>query len=128
MSDSVALSFAIPQDRIDTLVKNVMQNYPEYSSPSLVCVEFNYNDCLYTFHDYDDDGTVTKHVVDLSSLRKGFMKLIELRTAGKANFYGWNVEPLLGDEDAWADWPCDWDANVVDGLVQCALFDDIIYG
>lgn len=121
------LTIEIPEELVEWMIKEVMGNMPEASAGAcLQCTSYNYDKCIFKFYD-NEDGT--KHTVDYPKLRKGFEALMEQRRKGRANFYGWNIEPLTNPtKEAWKDWACDWDAGVVDGLVQCALFGEIIYG
>lgn len=121
------LTIEIPEELVEWMIKEVMQNMPEASAYAcLRCTRWDYDNCIFDFIDSEDGS---KFTVDYPKLRKGFEALIQQRMKGKANFYGWNIEPLNNpSKEAWGDWACQWDADVVDGLVQCALFGEIIYG
>ena len=129
------LEVDIPEELIEWLIKEVMQNYPEASTPSLHCVKYKYDDCIYTFLDEetDDDGKNIRHVVDYPKLRKGFEVLMHIALGmvpGQSfGVTGWDPQSVLCPEKAvWEDWACNWDADVLDGLVQCAIFGEVIYG
>jgi len=123
----------VSEERIEKFIRSVMENYPEHSSPSLQCVKWKYEDCEYTFWDVeeeDDEGNEVYHVVDYPKLRKGFEKLINkgLNPGEHGGFYVYGWDPVHFFDEYWDDWECTWDAEVTDGLVQCAIFGDVIYG
>jgi len=126
------LEVEIPEKQIEYLINEVMQNYPECSTPAFQCTGWDYDNCEYTFVDYED-GDNPRYRVDYAKLREGFEKLIMIalgREAGK-RFYasGWDPSTVFNPSpEAWEDWACDWDAVVVDGLVQCAVFGEVVYG
>jgi len=37
------------------MAKDIMENYPEYSSPTLVCTEWSYEGGLFLFYDEEED-------------------------------------------------------------------------
>jgi len=99
---------------IEEFIKDVMQNYPEYSDGNcLKCIRHDYNRCSYIFF---DDETEFRHVVNMPMLKKGLGILIGLTLA--AYNFGLHFPLDAGD----------WDATDVDALVQCAIFGKIIYG
>ena len=107
------------------LVKEIMENMPEYSSYSeLKCIKWKYNEGIYEFIDgYSDiepSPILTLTVDDCEESMKQFVIGI---MDGKWNFCGLN--PNNGDNlfD-----PCNWDAIVVDAFVQYKLFGEVIYG
>jgi len=99
-------------------IKEVVQNLPEYSV-SMRCTGWNYDECIFNFVDDEDGGK--KYTVNLPMLIKGYKKLKELWINQKAFFDGINTEM------DWRDAGC-WDCWVVDALIQCSVFNDIIYG
>ena len=119
------LAIQIPETLIETLIKSVMENCPECSS-SLTCVGWKYEECKYKFVD-DEDGQ--KYTIQYPELRKGFEVLMKLASEGKFHNEGWDVTPLLNPtKENFDNWACNWDAGVVDALIQCAIFQDVIYG
>jgi len=110
------------EGRIKELIYHVMENYPE-ASLCLFCRAWNYRDCEYTFVDEEDEKV---YKIGYTELRKGFTKLIGLAISDEFRTSGWS--PAAINADDWEDWECDWDALVVDALVQCAIFGDVIYG
>lgn len=111
---------------IENLIREVMQNYPQASSGSLRCTRWRYKECVYEFDDVEEDEHYT---VIYKDLREGFDILMKLAADKKFGIPGWNTDPVRSlDPGVWDDWAGDWDADVVDGLVQCAIFKDVIYG
>lgn len=101
----------------EELIKEVVQNFPEYSI-SMQCLSYNYNDCIFTFRDYEDGKAYT---VCIKEFLKGYVILNKLWLNKKVFFCGINHPKDFDD-------PCNWDADVVDALLQCSIFGEIIYG
>ena len=120
------------------IAMEIFQNCPE-GSISMDCVDWNYGykdpkklegEMLpelfkFTFDDQeeidDDTDEPKRYVVDIAKAEKGVTKVIELILAEKLFVGGIRtVEDLmeLGN----------WDAEVVDAAIQCAIFGEVIYG
>jgi hypothetical protein len=121
------MTFDIPESLVEWIIKEVMGNMPEASRGAcLRCTHWNYDRCEFRFFDCEDESHTA---VNYPMLRKGFDALMKQRTMGYANFCGWDIEPLLTPtKERWEEWAGQWDADVVDGLVQCAIFGEIVYG
>ena len=102
---------------IEKLIKEVVQNLPEYSI-SLQCTEWKYEDCKFSFYDSDTDKD---HLINLCMLVRGYGILKKLWNDKKAFFDG------IKSEEDWKD-AGNWDADIVDALIQCSIFSEIIYG
>ncbi len=103
--------FNVPKK--EDIIKEVVQNLPEYSL-SLDCTGWKYNELRFSFIDQEDNK---KYIIGPSELSKGY-DILKQKVEGKQlNFTGldWNDTGT-------------WDASVVDALVQCAIFGDVIYG
>jgi hypothetical protein len=100
-----------------TFIKEVVQNLPEYSQ-SLKCVSWKYDECKFKF--YDDEESEF-HEVDLEKLCKGYDILKDLWKNKKLFFYGINTEEEFEDAGQ-------WDAEIMDALIQCSIFGEVIYG
>jgi hypothetical protein len=109
----------IPDEKIKDLAQDIMENYPEYSSPSLQCISWKYKDGIYKFIDEETEKTYT---VTIGQIEKTLPKFIQGVMEGRWKFYGLNADNIL-EFDAGS-----WDADIVDGVVQLAIFGDIIYG
>ena len=106
------------QLQVDALLREVMQNMPEYAV-NLDCVNWDYDSCVYSFVDLEDH---TKHRVDLPLLRAAFVHMAA--ALGRGQLKGL----LLGAAGADIMDPCLWDADCVDALVQYAIFGEVRYG
>lgn len=112
------ITVEMSQEEKEKLIIDVMENYPEASSPSLQCIGWKYNEMKFVFLE-DGNEKDTRHEVDLPMLTKGLDKLFEKIIAGKYI----NHMDLIDMVD-----PGNWDATDCDALVQCAIFNEIIYG
>lgn len=101
---------------VESFVREVCQNLPEYSL-SLDCLRYKYKECEYSFCD-NEDGKI--HKVDLPKLLVGYAKLHELWKNKEVFFEG------VKTEEDWQD-PGQWDAVIVDALIQCSIYGEIIY-
>ena len=101
------------------LLREVMESYPEASTPSLLCVKWDYKNMVFKFEEYFEESYGTYYTVTEDDLLKGLDKFLAICNAG--NYHN-NSFPN-GYEDAG-----NWDAIDVDALVQCTIFGEIIYG
>ena len=100
------------------LIKEMMENYPEASSGnSLRCLKWNYKDMEFEFLDEEEDKT---YQVNMDLLREGLNKLLEIIADGK--YFNCGQTPNLLSEGY------DYDSQDCDALVQCAIFEEVIYG
>ncbi len=100
----------------ETLIRGVMENYPEYSSGnSLQCTKFDYKKCEYSFHDTEENKDFK---VNLDTLKIGFDKLLTDVVKGKIHLF--NTGAILDGGN--------WDCTAVDALVQYTLFGETRYG
>ncbi len=102
-------------------VKELMENYPEYSSESMQCVGWKYDEMIFHFNEYNG-AQVHRHRVTEDMLLKGMDILLE-KMKNKKYF---NNGPI--DLPGYIENLGCWDANDVDALVQCSVFGDILYG
>jgi hypothetical protein len=111
----------VTQKDKDRIIRLMMQDFPEASSSSIICMRHNYEDMEFDFIEDDErtkDGV--PHHVSMSNLRKGFDILIELALFGEYKNYGFPAG-IFGND-------AEWDATDSEALVQCAIFGKIIYG
>ncbi len=99
----------------ERIVSELMENYPEASTPSLTCVGWNYRKCEFIFEEYADIGNIKQHTVNMEMLVKGYDIMMKEIAAGHYLLTGFMD---LGN----------WDANDVDALVQYSLFGELVYG
>ena len=102
---------------VEKLLEEVVQSLPEYSI-SLKCTDYNYKECEFSFH---DDETDKDYLINLSMIVKGYGILKKLWQNKKIFF------DIMKSEEDWSD-PANWDADIVDLLVQCSIFNEVIYG
>lgn len=100
------------------LVAHLTDNLPECSI-SLSCVGWKYKERRFTFID-DEDGK--RYNLGPADFRKGLDALLAKYPKG------FPPVPPTEEWEAWEEWLCAADADVVDALVQCAIFGEIIYG
>jgi hypothetical protein len=112
------MKIVLDEKETDQLVSEVMESFPEYSSPSLRCISWKYKDMIFKFHDVEEDKI---YILDAPKLRKGMAKLLQMMGDGKLPGISRYVMPDVMDAGS-------WDADAADALVQCAIFDDVIYG
>lgn len=101
----------------EKLIRDVMENYPEYSSPSLRCRRADYDHCVFSFHDVEEDK---RYEVNLPMLKKGLETLLDLVKGNQLPGLSIN---LTNFQDVG-----EWDCDCADALVQCAIFKEVIYG
>lgn len=108
----------ISQEKLKEMANEVMENYPEYSSPSLQCIDWNYKAGIYKFLDTDNGKEYT---VTVDQIAKAIPSFIEKNLSGKYNlFRGLNSVDIMDTGN--------WDADAIDGVVQETIFGDVIYG
>ena len=110
------------------IAQQVLQNLPE-ASMCLTCTDYAYGDedaskMLFTFEDeeeYDDNDEPKKHEIRIADAEKGVALTIEQILGGKLFVGGLTSINDLMDLG-------NWDAEVVDAVVQNAIFRKVIYG
>ena len=100
----------------------IYQNLPECSM-NLKCLSWNYGDrnpseFRFEFLDYEEEEN---YEIDLKKAEKGIKILMEKTLKGEYYFYGCETIEDMSDLG-------NWDAEVVDAAVQCAIFGEVIYG
>ena len=105
----------------DRIIREMMGDFPEASSSSIICIRCNYKDMEFDFIE-DDEKTPggVPHHVSMQNLRKGFNILIKLALYGEYKNYGFPAG-IFGKD-------ANWDAIDAEALVQCAIFGKLIYG
>jgi|GEM_PF-5626658 len=97
----------------DCMAKDIMENYPEYSSSYLLCDKWDYDNGIFRFYDTEEDK---RYTVTLSDVAAALPKFERLVLEGRLKFY----ELELGDVGS-------YDAFVTDAIVQIAIFGEVIY-
>lgn len=106
--------------------KESFENFPE-ASFCLSCIEWKYKKGIYKF--LDEDGKT--YIVSIKDVaEKGFPIFFKLLAEKKIGFCGFNLGDLMGigTADGLNEALCNADAIVVDALLQCTIFGDVIYG
>lgn len=98
--------------KFEPLAREIMENVPLYSL-SLTCTEWKYDEGRFTFVDDDQDGTgkiYTLTVKDIArALKLYFNEVFDDR-----------IDELLDAGN--------WDASMVDEIIQLAVFGEVVYG
>lgn len=129
----------------DHLIQNIMEGYPEYSSDSLRCIDFDYKKLRFEFLDvevtsdnpetslvvpkinktlrlaYSNLHNAVTYKIGREELRAGLQLLLEALFEGKLPGIAQYV--LRDFQD-----PGNWDATAADALVQYAIFGRLVYG
>jgi hypothetical protein len=114
VGDALRVDVDIPLRELDELAFAVLQNLPEHMM-TLVCTKWKYDQKEYAFQDPESGETFEIGEIQISrGLPKAFAHL--LNTIGS----GWGIDDFMD--------PCMWDAEMVDVLVQYAIFGEIVYG
>jgi len=100
------------------MANELMENYPEYSSSSLRCISWKYDAGIFKFLDTE---TGKEHTVTADQIAKAIPSFVEKNLSGKYNlFRGLDSVDIMDTGN--------WDADAVDGVVQEAIFGEVIYG
>jgi len=114
------IEIEIPDDVMPKLAKDIMDNYPEASSGNcLQCVRYDYKNGIFVFIDTETD---TEYTVTTKDIARVLPKFIEGIIFKKWKFCGLTFDNVLQFDAG------DYDGYSIDGVVQLAIFDDIIYG
>jgi hypothetical protein len=95
------------------LVREIMENLPEYSYSHLRCVGYDYDKPEYAFVEPDEKGK--KHILTLDKAMEGFQKYLD------------HVVKNGGSPEGFTD-AGNYDAMMVDCIVQFALLGELVYG
>jgi hypothetical protein len=113
------IEIEIPDEKLRELANSIMQNYPEYSSPSIQCTSWKYKDGKYKFIDIEEDKT---YDVTIDDVVKALPKFIDGVLKNKWKFFGMDGTRVLQLDGG------DYDADMVDAIVQLVIFGDVLYG
>lgn len=101
--------------QVRQLIKEIYENYPEASSPSLQCDKWDYEKCHYHFYDIEEEQG---YWITEREIMKALPLLLKDLFNGKI-FTSLSTNLL----DAG-----DWDAEAIDILTQYAIFGEAKYG
>lgn len=114
------IEIEIPDEKLEALAKDLMDNYPEYSSGNcLHCVEYNYKEGKFKFVDVEEDK---EYHITTSDVAKALPKFIDGIIKGKWKFCGFDGTTVLNLDGG------DYDSYATDAVVQLVIFNDIRYG
>ncbi len=117
------------EEKDKTLLREILENLPEYACYShLRCTKWKYDACLFTFlEDVEDNGCSSgakEHVLDEAKAMKGlqmyFDKVAASSSDNSGDFSGSSLSNIMDAGN--------WDASMVDCLVQLALLGEVVYG
>jgi hypothetical protein len=121
--DEFPITLEQPEKDLDNRLKEILENLPEHSL-SMPCTKWDYENCFFVFRDIEEEADNLHKLiyeVDLPKWRKGYYILKQKWQEGKYHFCG--VETPADWEDL-----CCWDACIIDALIQCSIFGEVIYG
>ena len=113
------IEFDFPDSLIETVVRGMMDNYPE-ASATLACRELDYEQCHFRFL-YHETGKT--YDLNLPALTSAFPLLFTDKWPK-----GCTQPPASTAPDAWDNWLCQADAIDFDAFVQLACLGEVIYG
>lgn len=109
----------VPDEAIKNFLNDVFENFPEYAQYQFRCTYYGYSEGIYHFRD-EEGGS---YIVNLSSedTLNGFKLFTQQILARKLHYTGIeNVEQILDAGN--------YDAYALDGLLQCIILKEVIYG
>jgi hypothetical protein len=114
------IEIEIPDENLEKLAKDIMENYPEASEGNcLKCVQYQYNIGRFVFV---DDETGKEHIVFTKDVAKAIPKFIEGVLKNKWKFDGITANNIMSLDAG------DYDGYSIDAVVQLAIFGDVRYG
>ncbi len=95
------------------LIKEILENLPEYSFPHLKCIGWDYDKPEFKFVEPDESNK--KHTLTLDKAMEGFQKYLD------------HIVKNGGAPEGFSD-AGNYDAMMVDSIVQFALLGELVYG
>lgn len=109
----------IPAEKMLELAKSIMDNYPEASSGNcLKCEDWKYKQGIFEFYDEEEGKKHTVKTIDVAN--KGLPIFLSKILEGKYPGFGITPDNLLDGGS--------YDGYAIDGVVQCVIFGEVIYG
>ena len=106
---------------VETIVKSIMENFPEASSGcALGCIGWKYDAMKFTFQDFED-GKIYK--LDKEKILAAFPLIFTDKWPK-----GCTKPPFSDSVEDWDNWLCQCDATDFDAFVQLACLGEVIYG
>ena len=112
------MTITFTREEKEKIVKEVFQNFPEYAVHSFYCTFYDYDNFVYKFTDMETD---IEYQPTLEQAVKGFELFANQILNEKLFFDGLgSPQNLLEGEN--------YDAYSLDGLLQCILLGEVVYG
>lgn len=113
------IKLIIPDELVESVVKDIMCNFPEASQGSaLVCTRWKYDKWDFLFKDDEDEYNPTK-----ASLIETFRLLFSDKWPK-----GCTKPPFSSKKEDWDEWLCQADATDWDAFAQLVCLGEVIYG
>jgi len=101
------------------VAKEILKNYPEYSSEWIQCIKWEYDIPRYTFSvENPDTGKHEERIIDdMEKVGESAKRVADLHKNNKLHFFGYQYDDLGS-----------YDAEIVDAIIQYYFYEDLIYG
>jgi hypothetical protein len=116
IDEEVVVNLRFPQSEFENIMKEVLPNFPDYAM-SMRCDSFDYEKHEYSFVDEEEGGE--EYHLDLDDFTKAYMKYI-IDEMDRAEDKFKHLEKITE--------PCEIDAEILDCLMQIAIFGEVVYG
>ncbi len=130
MKTTVIREIEIPDELVESVVKSMMENFPEASQDcALVCTKWKYDDWRFEFADTEDPTKLHPNGQRYKLTKDELLKAFPL-VYSKEWPSGCTPPPLHGLDEAqvWDDWLCQCDAADFDAFAQLVCLGHVIYG
>ncbi|NBW35477.1 MAG: hypothetical protein EBR30_10760 [Cytophagia bacterium] len=123
LTDKLKKAMENKEEIEEQFIQGIMGNFPE-AAGYLLCIRWKYDEMLFTFREYHDDGKVEHHELNREKLLAAIPVAKEKWPRGCTQFYA----DMWTAEDSMDDWLCQADATDFDAFVQIAIFGELVYG
>lgn len=111
------LDYALDKDKYIALAKEVLQNYPTYSTEWAVCIFYDYDLHTYQFR-VEDHGTITITAERFAESIPFFLNTWKFKKWG---MYGSSPDTCVNEAG-------EWDQVILDAAIQFYCFQDLVFG
>ncbi len=119
---SMKIQIELPDTLVETVVRGIMDNFPEASQgSSLHCYSWKYDAMTFGFF---DEEIQKDYKLDKERLLATFPLIFSEKHWPK----GCTPPPFSNDPEVWDNWLGQCDATDFDAFVQLALLGEVIYG
>jgi len=117
----MSITVTLPDSLIETIVRGIMENFPEASNGStMICTRWKYDDWQFRFEDCEDGK---EYNLDKPKLLAAFALVLSDKWPK-----GCTQPPMSTDPEVWDDWLCQCDAIDDDAFIQLTCLGEVIYG